>query len=417
MSHITPDSTQSVAQVSELPGKAEFPWYLASSSAWLGAMSLQGFLVTWLLVGTLETPADKVGFIRSLLELPAILVLVGGVFADRMDPRKLLQRAHIAIAIPPLLVALAYLSGKLDLWVVVAFGMAMVTLQSLSDPARQTMLNRITRIDIQRTVTLTTIVTSTVGILAMWIGGKLESIGLSAILLIQSSFFLLGLLAIMRLSPVPRQSEVKRINLIQGFRAALSFKLVRNLIGLNFASSLFNAGAYIIAIPFIVKDVYSGDAAFYANVIIVFTCGGVASNLILFRFMPLLKPGRLFLILQLSRALILGLILTEPTLPLFYLGIFAWGLNMGGTTTMARAIVQESAPENKRGQILSILTFSFMVSAFISAPVLGIIVAAFSPLAALVPGVLVSLFIFAVGTLWSGLWQYQSTTASPSSTN
>jgi hypothetical protein len=294
MTHAAPNNSQTATTVADLPGKAEFPWYLASSSTWLGAMSLQGFLVTWLLVGTLETPADKVGYIRSLLELPAILVLVGGVFADRMDPRKLLQWAHITITIPPLLVALAYVTGNLDLWVVVAFGMAMVTLQGLSDPARQAMLNRITRIDIQRTVTLTTIVTSMVGILAMWIGGMLESIGLTAILLLHSVFFLLGLLAINRLSPIPRQTQSKRINLVQGFRAAMSFKLIRNLIGLNFASSLFNAGAYIIAIPFIAKDVYSGDAAFYANVIIVFTFGSVGSNLILFRFMPLLKPGRLF---------------------------------------------------------------------------------------------------------------------------
>lgn len=84
---------------------------------------------------------------------------------------------------------------------------------------------------------------------------------------------------------------------------------------------------------------------------------------------------------------------------------------------MVRAIVQESAPENQRGQILSMLTFSFMVSAFISAPILGIIVNAYSPLTALVPGVFVSVFIFTVGLLWSGLWQYQSTTVSPSSTN
>ena len=409
--------TSTASDHPELPGKAEFPWYLASSSAWLGAISLQGFLVTWLMVGTLEIPADKVGFLRSLLELPAILVLVGGVAADRMDPRKLLQWAHVVIAVPPLLVAVAYTYGYLNLWVVVAFGMAMVTLQGLSDPARQTMLNRITRIDIQRTVTLTTIVTSLVGILAMWIGGKLETIGLTKILLIQSGFFLLGLLAINRLSPIPHRPASKRVNLVQGFRSAMGFTLIRNLIGLNFASSLFNAGAYIIAIPFIVKDVYFGDAAFYANVIIVFTCGSVGSNLILFRFMPLLKPGRLFLIMQLSRALILGLLLTEPALPLFYLSIFAWGLNMGGTTTMARAIVQESAPESQRGQILSILTFSFMVSAFISAPILGLIVDAYSPLAALAPGILVSFFIFTVGILWSGLWQYQSTTASPSSTN
>lgn len=407
------NSTEQDQQIgtTALPGVAEFPWYLAASSAWLGAMSLQGFLITWLLVGTLETPADKVGYIRGMLELPAILVLLGGVVADRVDTRKLLQICHLSIAIPPLIVAFIYQSGALTLPVVVGFGMCMVTLQAVSDPGRQTMLNRITRIDIQRTVTLTTIVTSMVGIFAMWIGGKLESIGLSTVLMVQSGFFLLGLIAVTQLQPVPSR-KTKTVNVLENFRAAWKVTQVRNLIGLNFASSLFNAGAYIVAIPFITKEVYSGDAAFYAQVIILFTCGGVASNLVLFRAMPLLRPGRLFLLLQLSRALILGLLLSEPSLPLFYLSIFAWGLNMGGTSTLVRAIVQESAPEAQRAQILSLLTFSFMVSSFISSPILGVIISIYTPLAALIPGIFMSLIIFVVGFYYSGLWAYQSASAS-----
>ncbi|MBV1906001.1 MAG: MFS transporter [Pseudomonadales bacterium] len=401
----------------ELPGKFEFPWYLASSGAWLGAMSLQGFLITWLLIGTLNTPADKTGFLRGLIELPSIMVLVGGILADRFDPRRMLQFAHFIIALPPLLLAIAYHYVGLNLWLVVAFGMTMVALQGISDPARQTMLNHITRIDIQRTVTLTTIVTTLVGIFAMWVGGKLENIGLVAILFIQSAFFLLGLLAINRLKPLPNRIINTRLRLIQGFRIALQHSLVRNLIGLNFASALFNAGAYLVAIPFIVKHVYAGDAAFYANVIILFTCGGLVANGVLYRFMPLLKPGRLFLILQLSRASILTLLLLKPGLSIFYLCIFFWGLNMGGTSTLVRSILQESAPEQQRAQILSLLTFSFMISTLISSPALGLVVNAYSPLEALIPGIIMSIFIFAVGLRYSGLWSHESPAALTSPKN
>ncbi len=36
--------------------RSAFPWYLTSSSLWMAAMSLQGFLITWMLVGILRHP-------------------------------------------------------------------------------------------------------------------------------------------------------------------------------------------------------------------------------------------------------------------------------------------------------------------------------------------------------------------------
>ena len=68
---------------SAAPPRSAFPWYLTSASLWMAGMSLQGFLFTWLLVGTLETPADQVGIARSLAEFPPLLILLlGGVLGE-----------------------------------------------------------------------------------------------------------------------------------------------------------------------------------------------------------------------------------------------------------------------------------------------------------------------------------------------
>ena len=84
-----------------------FPWYLTSSSLWMSAMSLQGFLISWMLVGTLQTPADRVGFGRALIELPGLVILLlGGILADRTDGRRLLIGMHLAIALPSIAIAL-----------------------------------------------------------------------------------------------------------------------------------------------------------------------------------------------------------------------------------------------------------------------------------------------------------------------
>ena len=379
----------------------------------MAAMSLQGFLITWLMVGILQTPADRVGFGRALIEMPGLVILlIGGVLADRTDGRRFLIGMHLAIAIPSLAIAAMVHSGLLSFWVVIAFGIAVSGMQAVSDPARQSILSRVTRTDIQRTVTVMTIVTSLAGLGGVWLGGQLDKVGLFVVLLLQAFCFALGADAARRMPPMPPVLERGRPDLLAGIKATWHIPLIRNIIGLNFLSSLVNAGAYIVAIPFIVKEVYGGDATFFASVMMVFTAGSIGSNVILLRFMPLLRPGRLFLLMQLTRVVILGLLWTKPTLWLFYAVMFAWGFNMGVTTTLVRTTVQELAEGIHRAQILSVLLVSFMISAPLSSMLLGNLIAGFDPLTALIPGIVISLVIFVVGVTSSRLWQYEPPTGS-----
>lgn len=398
----SPDLTERLAP------KSAFPWYLTASSLWMAGMSLQGFLFTWLLVGILELPADKTSFARILAEFPPLAVLLlGGMLGDRRDTRSYLIAMHLLMALPPLLIALVFKLGTLTYWWVVLFGILMASIQSLSDPARQAALSRVTRIDVQRSVTLMTIVTTLVGLAGFALGAQLENWGLALVLLVQAALFFVGSFAIARLPALPAPST-RPAKFSEGLAALKQMPLVRNVIGLNFLSSLFNAGAYIIAIPYIVKEVYLGDAGFFAMVMTVFTIGSVGSNVVLLLLMPLRNPGRLFLLMQLTRVAILILVWMQPSLWLFYFAMFAWGLNMGVTTTMVRSIVQELAPVETRAQILSILLLSFMVSSPISSLLLGYVILGFDPLAAMVPGMLMSLIIFGIGIWRSGLWQYDA---------
>ena len=372
-------------------------------------MSLQAFLFTWLLVGILEIPADEAALARSLAEFPPLLMLLlGGVIGDRVNGRSYLAAMHLLVCLPPLGMAMIFGLGLLSYWWVVLFGVLMAGVQALSDPARQSVLSRVARSDVQRAVTLMTITTSLVGIGGMAIGGRLEALGLAPVLVAQSALFLAGLAAVRRLPQLPVATGLKRPNFATGLGMAWSVRLARNVIGLNFLSSLFNAGAYIIVIPFIVKEVYLGGAAMFSWVMIVFTLGSIGSNVALLAVMPLRHPGRMFLIMQLTRVLILLLILAQPNLWLFYAGLFAWGVNVGVTTTLVRSTVQELAPPAGRAQILSVLLLSFMVAAPASAILLGLVIEHFDPLAGLLPGVFVSLLIFTLGITRSGLWTYQS---------
>ncbi|MGE0622328.1 MAG: MFS transporter [Pseudomonadales bacterium] len=389
------------------PPRSAFPWYLTSASLWMAGMTLQGFLFTWLLVGTLAVPADHAGFARTLAEFPPLLVLlVGGVLGDRVDGRRYLGLMHALMAVPPMAMIAVVQTGHLSYVWVVVFGVLMASIQALSDPARQAALSRVARLEAQRAVTIMTIVTSGVGIAGFYLGSWLDVLGLETVLLLQSVVFGVGILATRRL-PDLSLPDTARPPVLAGLKALWALPLVRNAIALNFVSSLFNAGAYIVAIPYIVTEVYGGDAAFFATVMIIFTAGSIGSNVLLLVCMPLRRPGRLFLIMQLTRAAILAVLWLEPTTWVFLLALFAWGLNMGITTTLVRTTVQELAPPAVRAQILSVLLLSFLVSSPVSAALLGILIAGTSPLTALLPGVVISVLLFLAGARWSGLWHYR----------
>ena len=380
------------------------------------AISLHGLLIAWIFVGILETSAGTYAWIRFFMELaPLAVLLLGGLWADRADARNLiLLLSLLAIVLPLLLIPFA---GSITLQVAFLFGLGMALLQALSDPARQSIINRVTRFDIQRTVTITTVITTLAGLVGVWVGGKLETIGIRQILVIQAAVIAASAFALGRLPALPptiRAEESAALDhglmsrLSQSFSLFWGFPLIRNVIGLNFLSSLFNAGAYTIGVPYIVTQVYEGNADFFADTMIWFMAGSIGSTAFLLLVMPLLHPGRTFICLQLTRVVILAALWLQPPVWFFFVIISLWGVNMGITTTLVRTVVQELAPEAHRAKILSIFLLSFMASAPLSSLMLGTLVEYTNPLAALLPGIPISIAIFFLGLYGTDLWAFRS---------
>lgn len=181
----------------------------------------------------------------------------------------------------------------------------------------------------------------------------------------------------------------------------------------NFVSMLFNAGTFTLVFPFVITRLYGGDAAFLALMLVVFWSGGVLVNFLLLKFMPLRAPGKLFLVMQLTRALIFAVYLFEPALPLLVLITFLWGMNMGITTTTSRGIIQECAEPAYRGRILAVYNVGALGAQPIGALALGLVVAKAGILNALVPGLVVSVALFLYGIWGTPIWRYVSPQHTP----
>lgn len=390
-----------------------FRSYLGSTAFTGVAFSMQQLLVSWMLVGILLLPADSVGITQAIIGVPGIfLMLVGGATADRIDPRSLLIRAYGVAWLIPFALAACVGAELLNVWTVMLFGLAMGTITSFSNPAQQSILNRIAGRDVQKAVTASTAIMFLMQIIGLSLAGQMKTIGLATVLVIQGSCLMAGALAVRRFQPQPSESTQQGMPMWKvvalGLRATFEHRVIFHTLIINFISSIFNAGAFTTVLPFIIKRVYEGDAFGLAFIMIIFFGGASISNFLMFRLMPFVRPGRVFLAMQLSRVVIVAILWFSPPWWLLTIVLFAWGLNMGVTSTLARTIVQESAAPEYRGRILSVFSLGMLGSAPIGAVVLGFIIEVFGTLNALIPAMIVSTLLFLFGAVATGVWTYRS---------
>ena len=383
------------------------------------AFAMQQLLMSWLLIGVLLLPADQVGVIQAAIGVPSVLLMLwGGANADHADPRALLIRVYCIAPVFPLFLVLISGGGAPSLGALLVWGLGMGIVTAVSSPAQQALLNRVAGGAVQQGVSAATAIGMAVQIVGLNIAGQMDHIGLSTVLIAQGGCLGVAALTIVRLPPAATATSsapaggaaIQRI--VQGLRETVRQRVVFHLLIINFVSTIFNAGSMMTVFPFVIKRVYDGDAATLGLMMALFFAGATCSNFLLMRLMPLTHPGRVFLLMQLTRVLVLYLVWLAPAWWLLVIVIFCWGLNMGVTTTLARAIVQESATPEYRGRMMSVFSLGLVGSAPIGALVLGWIIESSGTLNALLPGMAVSTLLFAYGALRSRLWHYRAHVAS-----
>ena len=393
---------------------SEFKLYLGSTAFSGIAFAMQQLLLSWTLIGILEVPASQVGLIQAAAGIPGIFVmLLGGVRADDTDPRTLLIRVYLFAPVLPLFLITVVQLQQLSIQAVLLWALGMSFCVSYSSPAQQTILNRIASSSVQKAVSAATAVGFLVQIVGLGIAGTIDKFGLTPALAFQATCVGLGAFAVRRLHPQPpviQKTESPFKNLADGFREIYKQRDIMQTLIINFTSSVFNAGAFMTVFPFIVKEIYGGNAFLLSFLMVIFYAGATISNLLMIRVMPLVRPGRIFLIMQLSRTVILGLIWFQPVFWVFALACVGWGLNMGVTMTLARTIVQESATAEYRARIMSVYSLGLLGSAPIGALILGSLIDSLGILNALIPAISISIGLFMYGIMFTNVYNYRSPT-------
>ena len=360
-------------------------WYLTSSALFLIPGGIQMVLFPYLVAVYLDESPTRVGLAQMSGQIPMLLLLLwGGVLGDRLDQRKLLLYLQSVMLLPPLVIAVLDWQGMLSSGVLIGWAVFGGTLGAFAQPARDALLNRIAGKEIQRVVILVIGVQFSIQIVGFAIGAMASSMGITIVLVLQSTAMFCALLATRKIplaeptvNKAPRQHPLRDI--AEGLRMAWHSETIRPAVIQAFSTGLFFAGSYIVVLPLMIRDIYGGSSqeiamAFAANML-----GSSTTIFWLMRRGGIENSGRALLIGSLISLSMLSILTQELSQPLFYFVIYLWGVCGGMGMTMSRSIVQEAAPESHRARLLSVFSLGMMGGMPIGSAVLGACVDAFGP--------------------------------------
>lgn len=390
--------------------------YLLATGSWFAALGVQTVFFTWLVTLALHESPDKVGLAQFTMMLPTLaLILWAGVAADRLGGARLATWAQ-SLSLLPVLGLLALLArDALSYSGVLVYALAMGVVQAFLTPARDGLLAQLAGDRLQRAVVQVSLVQFGVQLLGFLVAGLTDAMGPLGVLSLQGLFLAFGALCFATLRrrlpappPAPAQSaEPLSQGLRAGIRTVLAVPALRTVVLINLAVGLLFMGSFQVGIPLLVRDVFDAGAAELAALNAVHVVGAVVTMVSLLRYGDVLHPGRLLLLGVLLGVGGLSGMGLSPSFAWVLFFNFCWGVTGGMVMAMARALMQEGAPEGQRGRVMAFFTLTFMGAGPLGALLSGYLVESLgSRLALITPAGLMLLVILTV-IARSPLWAYR----------
>ena len=395
------------------------PVYFIATGSWYLSYGMQSVVFSWLVTIILNETPDKVGLAQMAYLLPGtIFILIGGSIADQFGGRKIAMIAQCAAAsiAAGLALAMALTSFTYDKFLV--FAVCMGCSQAILTPARDGLLPLVAEGQIQRRVVQASMIQFGIQMIGFVLASMADTVGAVMMLAVQSLILSIGAIAYYRLDvPLVKSARTQaRIlnqlveSITEGFRSVMASPGMRMVVLQNCAMGIFFMGSYIVTVPLLIREVYSGSSTELSLINAANSLGLFLTIVVLLRVGDIKRQGRALLVAQGIGALVLSAAAIQVSFITLMAILFVWGMCGGIAMTMARTIMQEQSDEHQRGRMMGFYAFSFRGSGPIGALLSGYLVTWFGPSITLAIASL-SMFVVVVlvGTR-SNLWHLSSKT-------
>ncbi len=373
---------------------------------WLGACTsqigtfVQQFAQSWLVYDLTKDPVYT-GLDLFLGQLPIMLFsLVGGVFADRMDRRKMLLASQYIQMTCAFILTTLFALHAVKIWEILSLSFFVGVGQSFGGPAYSALLptlvgpeemaNAISMNGIQ--FNLARIVGPTIGGLAYTALGPKWCFALNG----ASYIAVIISLYMIKVKFVPaKSSESILSSMKEGFRFIRQREGLEQLVALSFMMTLL--GFTLVGfIPVFVQEIFHKGPGTYQLLLICSGAGSVTGGLVVAAIGKMKHQGRTALLSMGCWGLMIAAFALSRWLPLSGVLIFGAGAATMGSAVLLMSTVQLMVPDAMRGRVMSVYNLSFRSGMPMGSLVLGPVIKIFglSPTVAVAGSTLIALALY-----------------------
>ena len=376
--------------------------FLSNVGTWMQAVA-QGWLVL-----TLTNSPFWLGLDAFVATAPGLVfTLLGGVFADLIDRRRLLLFTQVAAGIAAFGLAILVATNVVNRWMVLGFSFVTGCCMALASPSFLAMTyDLVGREDLANAIAMN----STQFQLSRVVGPALAGLafrflGLSGCFFANAFSFVAVIAALTRVRPQRhpqaaahsvRDRRALWRDLIDGFSYVRNRPRVSSLLMLSSVNSLFGA-PYFTMVPIYARDIFDLGETGLALMMGTAGAGAFAGALLVAYLGDFRRKGWLVL----GGAILFGICITNFALTriLTFSLIFLFGLGFALVVSVAttNTLLQKLVTDQMRGRVMSMFILSFMGTMPIGNIVAGALSNRFGPEKTLAAGgLVVTLFATAV---------------------
>jgi MFS family permease len=305
----------------------------------------------------LHHSASALGLVFAARMIPmVVLVLVGGVWADRL-PRNVVMLAADGIrAVTQALAAALLLSGRAEVWHLMVLMAVYGSAQAFFDPASTGLVPQtVSRARLQQANGLLQLSRSTANVIGPAIAGVLvATAGAGWAFAVDSATFLVSaaFLALLRIERESREARTRFVaDLVEGWREFASRTWVWASVAHFAFFHLLVLAPFWVLTPIIAKEDLGGAGA-YATILSAMGIGSILGGLLALRLEPSRPLAFAFAIILLEVPLYLSLAAAAPVL-LIAAFAFVGSVAMNLASTLWLTVLQSNVPEHALSRVSS----------------------------------------------------------------
>lgn len=338
-------------------------WFIGQLVSLVGTwmqITAQSFLVFELTKST-----AYLGYVGFANGLPSwLLMLYGGVIADRVSRRKLLVITQAAMMVLALVLGMLTLTGLVRPWQIVLMALALGIANAFDAPARQAFVfELVDRRDVTNAIALNSSMFNLATVVGPTVAGITYAIfGAAWCFMLNGVSFVAVIIALLLMRLPAHASAVQRnsafAELREGINYTLAHPLMRTLIAVPAVAALFGA-AYSTLLPAWAVDMLGGDATTNGLLQSARGAGSLVGALMMAALAHRGFRGRWLTAGMIVYGVLLLAFAVIRSVPLSLLVLVGIGWGSMVLFNMANTLVQSHVSDELRGRVMGIYSLTF----------------------------------------------------------